>query len=119
MSIDRHHYVIAGYDLTDLKTEKYEDWKWTDEGEQFLCNQVKDRVQLFDDPMCSSHLYLGHILAAGDEYYFETVKFNMIDVIDAFDDVTYALTELQRAGAISLKDKSVPTFQIIVFEECR
>jgi hypothetical protein len=119
MSINTSYYVIAGYDLTDLETDKYRDWKWTDEGEQFLCNQVNGRVQLFDDPMSDRYLYLGKVLASGDEYYFGTTKFDVVDVQDAFDDVTCALVRLQGVGVITKDPKNVPVFQIIAFEECR
>lgn len=118
MSIEKNYYVIAGYDLTDRRTDKYEDWKWTDEGEDFLCNQVKGKVQLFDDPMSGEHLYLGFVLAHGDEYYFKTAKFDAVDVQNAFDDVTCALARLMHAGVITKDPKNVPTFQIIAFEEC-
>lgn len=118
MSIDRSYYVIAGYDLTDLKTSKYRDWKWTDDGEMFLCNQVKGNIQLFDDPMSGSYLYLGFVLAAGDEFYFKTTKFDVTDVHAAFDDVSWALSKLQHAGVVAKDPNHVPVFQIIVFEEC-
>ena len=32
-----NYYVIAGYDLTKFRMKNYEDWKWTDEGEQNGC----------------------------------------------------------------------------------
>ena len=117
MSVNKSYYVIAGYDLTDLETDKYRDWKWTDEGEQFLCNQVNGRVQLFDDPMCDGYLYLGHILAAGDEWEFKTTKFDILDVQNAFDDVTCALVRLRDVGVITNDPKHVPIFQIIAFVE--
>ena len=118
MSINKSYYVIAGYDLTDRETDKYRDWKWTDEGEDFLCNQVKGNVQLFDDPMSDGYLYLGKVLAAGDEYDFKTSKFDVLDVQAAFDDVTCALVRLQGAGVVTKDPKNVPVFQIIAFEEC-
>jgi hypothetical protein len=36
MSIDRNFYVIAGYDLDGYKTDKYEDWSLTEEGEKLI-----------------------------------------------------------------------------------
>lgn len=38
MSMNKHYYVIAGYDLTGWETDKYEDWKWSDDGEKYICN---------------------------------------------------------------------------------
>lgn len=119
MSINKSYYVIAGYDLTDYKTDKYESWKWTDEGEQFLCYQSNGRIQLFDDHMSNGHLYLGYILAAGDEYFFETTKFDMENASVVQPSVMSDLTRLVDTGVISLDAKFKLKYQIIVFEECR
>lgn len=119
MSIDKHYYVIAGYDLTELKTDKYDDWKWTDEGEQFLCYQFKDKIQLFDDPMSGDYLYLGKILAAGDEWDFRTTKFGITDVQNAFEDVTCVLDKLMDIGVISKDPKYKHFYNIIAFVEYR
>ena len=47
MSVESKYYAIVGYDLTGYETDKFKDWKWTDEGEKYTCNQVKDRIQIF------------------------------------------------------------------------
>lgn len=117
MGINKNYYVIAGYDLTTVATDKYSEWKWTDEGEAFWCHQSVGNIQLFDDPMSGSYLYLGKVLAAGDEYYFGTTKFDVADIKGAFDDVTFQLCQLRHAGIIS-QDSRWLKFQIIVFEEC-
>ena len=39
MSVNRNYYVIAGYDLTEFKTDKFKDWKWTEEGENILVDR--------------------------------------------------------------------------------
>lgn len=119
MSIERNYYVIAGYDLTDYKTDKYEDWKWNDEGQRFTCYQRKGNIQLFDDPMSGEHLYLGYILADGDEYDFETTKFNIAEIEGQYPYVTYKLQELQDIGVISKEAKlKGEDYRVIVFEEC-
>ena len=118
MSVNKSYYVIAGYDLTDIKTYRYEDWKWTDEGETFLCNQVDGNVQLFDDPMSDGYLYLGKILASGDEYNFTTAKFGVADIQSAFGDVARALDKLMDIGVINKYPENFPIFEVIVFEEC-
>ena len=41
MSMERTSYVIAGYDLTEYVTDKYDEWRWTYEGEEYICNQIK------------------------------------------------------------------------------
>lgn len=55
MSVERNYYVIGGYDLTGFKTEKYDDWRWTEQGEEYTCSQINGEIQLFDDPMNGSH----------------------------------------------------------------
>ena len=121
MSIVKNYYVIAGYDLTGLDTNKFNDWKWTEDGEKYTCNQVKEEIQLFYDPMNGEHLYLGYILACGDEYEFETTKIDIgTDINYVSKYVAEALRELQEIGVIS-KDyeyKDRPKYQVIIFEEC-
>lgn len=118
MSMNRNYYVIAGYDLTGWETDKFDDWKWTDEGEKYICNQRKGNIQLFDDPMSSSHLYLGFVLAAGDEYEFRTDNFDVEFVTCIKNLVTSELIKLIGLGVISRDPKFNPKYQVIVFEEC-
>jgi hypothetical protein len=116
MSISRNYYVIAGYDLTGMKTDKFDDWKWTDEGEKYTCNQIKGKIQFFDDPMSGSHLYFGYILAGGDMYEYETSKFKVSDVSKVHDEVRCKLANMINIGLI--KPKFILEYQIIAFEEC-
>lgn len=116
MSISRNYYVIAGYDLTGMKTDKFDDWKWTDEGEKYTCNQIKGKIQFFDDPMSGSHLYFGYILADGDMYEYETSKFKAEDINNARDDVKNELSKLVNMGLIN--PKFILEYQVIAFEEC-
>ena len=119
MSVVSNYYVIAGYDLTKFRMKNYEDWKWTDEGEQMTCNQRKGYIQLFDDPMNSSHLYLGYVLANGDEYGFETAKINLNEVERQEPYVCNKLKQLIDnnviCGIFNSKDLK---YEVIVFEEC-
>lgn len=119
MSTNRNYYVIAGCDLTKFRTKKYKDWKWTDEGERLTCNQVKGTIRLFDDPMSSSHLYLGYVLANGDEYDFETTKINLNEISRQEPYIWHELKQLIDAGVVNdafiSKDLK---YEIIVFEEC-
>lgn len=101
MSIDKNYYVIAGYDLTGYKTDKYEDWMWTDEGEKYLCYQSVNHIQLFSDPMSNKHFYLGYIFAKGDEYDFETTKINILDLKDAEPYVLHKLKQLVDIGIVN------------------
>ena len=117
MSMDKNYYVIAGFDLTNYKTDKFDDWRWTDEGEKYLCYQRKGKIQLFDDPMNGDYLYLGYILAAGDEYEFKTEMFN-VDLVKLVDmDVTKELVNLNNFGAIEEDALEKCAYKVIVFEE--
>ena len=68
-----------------------------------------------------SWIYLGYILACGDEYEFETTKIDIdTDINYVSKYVAEALRELQEIGVIS-KDyeyKDRPKYQVIIFEEC-
>ena len=37
MSMEKTTYVILGYDFTNHKTEKYDEWKWSKEWEDYTC----------------------------------------------------------------------------------
>ncbi len=117
MSMNKNYYVIAGYDLTALKTDKYEDWRWTDDGEKWLCYQSNGNIQLFDDPMCGDYLYLGLILASGDEYDFRTTAFDVIDVQNGFADVSSSLAYLRTVGVLDTDMCKMPEYKIIAFVE--
>ena len=118
MSISRNYYVIAGYDLTGWDTDKYEDWKWTDEGEKYLDYQSKGQIQLFDDPMSGDYLYLGYVLAKLDMYENETFKFNLDVVNQVKESVESELIKLIDLGVISESTKFKPKYEVIAFEEC-
>lgn len=117
MSVESSYYSIVGYDLTGCETDKFEDWKWTNEGEQYFCNQVKDEIQLFDDPMNGTHLYFGYILACGDAYHVETARRDINDVMNKVGLVTNAFVKLKELGVI--KEDNDRKCQFIMFEECR
>lgn len=119
MSIDRNYYVIAGYDLTKYKTDKYEDWRWTNEGEELTCYQSKGYIQLFDDPMSDRYLYLGYIFAAGDEYDYPTTKFDIIEAERQYLNVVEKLRYLKDVGVVSEDlDEGALIYEFIAFEEC-
>lgn len=117
MSINQSYYVIAGYDLTDAVTDKYRDWKWTDEGERYLCNKVYGKIQLFDDHVSGGHLYLGYIMASGDQYYFPTTVFNPWDVTGLKIVVDSVADNLVKCGVIDASKAKYIKFQIIAFVE--
>ena len=118
MSLFKNYYVIAGYDLTGYATEKYEDWKWTDEGEQYICRQRKGNVQLFDDPCNGEHFYFGYVLANGDQYEFHTTSIDLTDLDTIrYDIVDTKLRELYDLGIIDRFYGITSQFKVFVFEE--
>lgn len=117
MSVDRNYYVIAGYDLTKYKTDKYKDWHWTDDGQDFTCYQSRGHIQLFDDPMSNSHLYLGYVLGAGDEYEFNAIKTDIVQLECLQLKVEEVLNHLNDIGVIDIEFENVD-YELIVFEEC-
>ena len=114
MSVDRNYYLIAGYDLTAYKTDKYDDWRWTDDGERYTSYQRKGYIQFFDDPMSGDYLYFGYVLAAGDEYEFKTAKIDIAEVGAVEYDVSEAVKYLKEIGVID----GVGAYKLIMFEEC-
>ena len=117
MSVSREYYVIAGFDLTGLDTDKFDDWKWTNEGEKYFCNQTKGYIQLFDDPMCGNYLYLGYVLARLDMYEPETVKINLNEVKRQEPYVYNKLNQLINENVIGNVDIDFK-YEVIVFEQC-
>ena len=117
MSLYKNYYVIAGYDLTGYATEKYEDWKWTNEGEQYICRQSKGNIQLFDDPCNGEHFYLGYILAHGDQYEFGKTNINIKSIEYQCSFVNHKLLELIDIGVINKSCLQTVGYQVFVFEE--
>lgn len=118
MSLEKNYYLINGYDLTDMATDKFNDWKWTSEAEDYMCCHRKGKIQLFDDPMSGEHLYLGYIFATGDEYDFETTKLDCGEITHSSDYVYGELIHLQELGVITKDPKFKPKLELIMFEEC-
>ena len=122
MSIETNYYVIVGFDLTKYKTSKFDDWRWEDENEKYFCNQSKGHIQFFDDPMSGNHLYLGYVLANGDQYEFKTAKFNICDfeeeLPNVYDEMQDIIEHLKDVGAIDYKYLFDIKYELIIFEEC-
>lgn len=119
MSLYKAYYIIAGYDLTAYITDKYSDWKWTDEGERYLCNQRNGNIQLFDDPCNGDHTYLGYILACGDQYEFKTQRISIHEINYEHPYVRTVLFNLVDIGIISKDAIKDCGYQVFVFEEVR
>ena len=117
MSINKNYYVIAGFDLTKYKTDKFEDWKWEDENEKYFCYQSKGHIQLFYDPMSDIHLYLGYILGAGDEYEFSVIKTDIVEIEKLYWEVKKMLDYFNHVGVIDVEHQNVD-YEVIAFEEC-
>ena len=118
MSVEKNYFAIAGYDLTGYQTDEYKDWYW-DKGEDYVCNQRKGKIQLFDDPRDGNYLYLGYILACGDEYDFNMGKYDVEYLNKIKGRVRSELGKLVNLGVINKEAKYKEKYQVIVFEEDR
>lgn len=121
MSVYRNYYVIAGYDLTKYKTDKFNNWRWSLESDDYLRYKRKNKIQLFDDPMNGSYLYLGYILACGDRYEFDTTKIPLVKPSVHMDEVIEVMSKLEKIGIIKADDNvllnDILEYQIIAFQE--
>ena len=117
MSLYKKYYIIAGYDLSAYQTDKYEDWKWTDEGEQYICHQSKGNIQLFYDHCNGNNFYLGYILACGDQYEFKTTVIDLKDVQMYRADVEDVLFKLYKIGIVDNYYDCVEQYKVFAFEE--
>ena len=68
--------------------------------------------------MSGSYLYLGYILATGDQYGFETVKIDSEEIVRSNGYVKAELVKLQELGIITKDPKFIPKLGLIMFEEC-
>lgn len=118
MSMDKNYYVIAGYDLTQYKTDKFREWIY-EEGEEYICHPTCGRVQLFDDLDRNRYLYLGYIFAAGDEYDFQPQKIDLVEAEMMELKVSNVLEHLQEVGVVT-EDIDIRglVYELIAFEEC-
>lgn len=116
MSVESESYLIYGYNLTGMDTDKFDDWKWSDEGEEYTYNQIRGRIQLFTDPMSGCHLYLGYIFARIRAFEGDTYRISDDDLTTAKDMVPGHLSHLQELGVISKDFNQKP--ELILFEEC-
>lgn len=95
MSSVQSYYVIAGMNLSAFKTDKYKGWQWSEAWENYTCNQSRGKIQLFDDP---TYLYIGYILAAGDEYGFNTAMIKPEEVEEHQQQVIEEIKRLVKLG---------------------
>ncbi|WP_270246323.1 hypothetical protein [Coprococcus sp. AM11-30B] len=116
MSSVQSYYVIAGMDLSAFKTDKYKGWQWSEAWENYTCNQSREKIQLFDDP---TYLYIGYILAAGDEYGFNTTMIKPEEVEEHQQQVIEEIKRLVKIGVISEKVLDSIDYGLIVFADYR
>lgn len=116
MSVESKSYLIYGYNLTGLNTDKFDDWQWSNDGEEYTCDQIRGNVQLFTDPMCGCHLYLGYIFANIHAFEGDTHIISDDDLAMAKETVPGHLNHLQELGVISNEFNQKP--ELILFEEC-
>lgn len=118
MGMEATHYTIIGYDLTAYKTDKFDNWKWTEDGEKFCNYQLKGNFQFFDDPTSGNYLYFGFILSENNEYGDEKSAYFIEDIHQRIPDVESKLKELIETGILS-DDAHYEKIQFISFVEWR
>lgn len=116
MSSVQSYYVIAGMDLSAFKTDKYKGWQWSEAWENYTCNQSRGKIQLFDDP---TYLYIGYILAAGDEYGFNTAMIKPEEIEKHRQRVIEEIKRLVKIGVISEKVLDSIDYGLIIFADYR
>lgn len=117
MSVESSHYLIYGYNLTGMDTDKFEKWKWSDEGDKYSCNQIPGRTQIFDDPMSGCHLYLGYIFAEGRQFEGCSARISDDDLVTGKAEAISHLNHLIDYGIISEEARFIKP-ELILFEEC-
>ena len=117
MSIDTNYYVIAGYNLTKhINHDKYEDWMWSEEWENYTNYQNKGYIQLFYDPMNNNYLYFGYTLVSGNGWDFESDSFYMQDIEEVKQKIYEELLKLIEIGVIK-NDALLEQYKVIAFVE--
>ena len=108
------------------ETEKYDEWKWSKEWEDYTCNQVNGEIQLFDD--CEDKLFLGYIFAMSGEYeHIDSIQYSIHNFDEEedrnFDEIEEEVLEkfsrLQEIGVIEDEDKFAPDYKLIIFDVFR
>lgn len=115
MSVEKTTYVILGCDLTNHKTEEYDDWQWSEEWEEYTCSQINGEIQLFDDD--NNKLFLGYILAMSGEYeHIDPIQYSIHNFDEIEEGVIEKFWRLQEIGVIEDSDKFNPEYKLIIFD---
>lgn len=118
MGMEATHYTIIGYDLTSFKTDKLDNWRWTEEGERLFDYQSKGHIQFFDEPTNGNYLYFGYILSKNSEYGDEKSAYFIEDIQKRIPNVEIKFKELIETGIIE-DDANNERIQFISFVEWR
>lgn len=117
MSLDVNFYMIAGYDLSEYRTDKYDEFIETNKYDELIAYQKEGNIQLFDDPMSGNHLYLGYIIGASDSIYGDILFKIEDDAAFTWEDkVKEVRDELIKLGVIDELAAYDP-YQIMTFNE--
>lgn len=115
MSMEKTTYVILGYDLANHKTEKYDDWRWSEEWEEYTCSQINGEVQLFDDD--NDKLFLGYVLAMSEEYeHIDPIQYSIHNFNKIEGRVIEKISRLQEIGVIEDTGKFNLEYKLIIFD---
>lgn len=114
MSVYSRYFLLAGYDLTELRTDKFGDWRYTEEGQDYFTFRQKKNICFFDGLEIGNELYFGYVLAVENEYEFCTEMCDMTEMERISEIMKQELESFQEDGIIK---EGSPPFKIILFGE--
>lgn len=93
MSVSKEVFLIVGCDIKDCLTDRYKDWKWSEEGERYHCFQEEGEIQIIDDGMSGDYTYIGHIIAKIEDDYSNIQKEINVDAYNFY--APYVVNKIQ------------------------
>lgn len=117
MSVYSQIFLIIGCDVKDFVTEKYKEWRDSEEGERYTEYQTEEEMQFIEDGMCGMYNYFGYIISNIEDFYGECTKELSNDVFNKRDDIIAELRKLVDIGVLK-EDVLNEEMKLILFNHC-
>lgn len=117
MSTNCEIFLILGCDVDNYITEKYEEWRWSEEGERYTEYQAEEEMQFIEDGMCGMYNYFGYIISNIEDFYGKCTKELSNDVFNKRDDIIAELKKLVDIGVLK-EDVLNKELKLILFNHC-